>query len=314
MKVSYLMPVRNCDICKYSTNVKFNYDKHMTSKRHLERCKEDNRCFECHKCQKPYSTRSGVWKHENMCKVEAIREIEPSDTVIMMTRMMEKLDHVEETNGKLLATIESMKTQIGPSNVLNTLNNTVNNNTNNHITVNELKIYLNTECKDAKTILDFIDNLNLTVNERCELELMNYNSVVSKIWKRNYLALPEKERPLYCVPTAESECTVFAKGDETWQEQKEDEFLTKLEIKPKNVTDTMLATTAVHETCNKICELYDEKFSDDDIVTRLTPKTKGPEREEWNQRKTQIWTDACKLDAELREKVSDVVPEQITSF
>ena len=53
------MPVRNCDICKYCTNVKFNYDKHMTSKRHLERC-EDKRYFECQKCQKPYTTRSGL--------------------------------------------------------------------------------------------------------------------------------------------------------------------------------------------------------------------------------------------------------------
>ena len=222
-----------------------------------------------------------------------------------MTRMMEKLDHVEETNGKLLATIESMKTQLVPSNLFNnTVNNT--NNTNNHITVNELKIYLNTECKDAKTILDFIENINLTVNERCELELTNYNSIVSKIWNRNYLALPEKERPLYCVPTAESECTVFAKGDETWQEQKEDEFMTKLDIKPKDVKDTMLATTAVHETCSKICELYEEKSCDENVVTKLTPKTKGPEREEWNHRKAHIWHEACKLDAELREKVNDV--------
>ena len=302
------MPVHTCECCHFSSDHKRVFASHMKSKRHLTRVsnQENTNYLTCDKCTKFYTSRSGLWRHSQICTATPpVPPVDPTVT-IMMTRMMEKLDHVEETNGKLLATIESMKTQLGSSNVLNNTVNNTNNNTNNHITVNELKIYLNTECKDAKTILDFIENINLTVNERCELELTNYNSVVSKIWNRNYLALPEKERPLYCVPTAESECTVFAKGDETWQEQKEDEFMTKLDIKPKDVKDTMLATTAVHETCSKICELYEEKSCDENVVTKLTPKTKGPEREEWNHRKAHIWHEACKLDAELREKVNDV--------
>lgn len=219
----------------------------------------------------------------------------------MVSEIMKKLEQVEEEKEKLLATIEQMKTQIVPSTNINN-NNTINNNSNNtHITVQQLKIYLNTECKDAQTILNFIENLNISINERCELELVNYPTIVSKIWKRNYLALPINERPLYCVPTAESECTVFAKGEETWQEQNESEFMAKLETKPKGISDTMLATTAIDETCHKIHELYEEeRFCDNDVADRLQPKSKGPDRDKWIQRKADIWKEACKLDADQR--------------
>jgi hypothetical protein len=287
-----------CESCACTLKTKQAYENHQKTNRHLLKDQMRNgtitHAHACKKCNKVFAFQSGLSRHSKTCT--STPSTDPA-MVTMMTRMMKKLDQVEETNGKLLATIESMKTQIGPS---NTTNNTTT--TNNHITVQELKIFLNTECKDAKPILDFIETINLTLNEQCELELTNYNTTVTKIWKRNYLALPKHERPLYCVPTAESECTVFAKGDDTWQEQKEVEFMTKLEIKPKDVKDMMLATTAVHETCSKICELYEETLVDDDVVTMLTPKTKGPDREEWNQRKAHIWHEACKLDAELREK------------
>ena len=94
------MPVRNCDICKYCTNVKFNYDKHMTSKRHLERC-EDKRYFECQKCQKPYTTRSGLWKHENICKVQTTSDNDSTtppnvlhtETLAVLEQIKEMLQH-----------------------------------------------------------------------------------------------------------------------------------------------------------------------------------------------------------------------------
>ena len=72
--------------------------------------------------------------------------------------------------------------------------------------------------------------------------------------------------------------------------------MTKLKIKPQYVNDTMLATTAVHEMCNKICDLYEETPGDDEVVAKLRPKHKGPDKEVWNQRKSDIWREACQLD------------------
>lgn len=307
------MEMSRCEECCCTLKSKQSYENHIKTNRHRLKCQIHNgeivttNSHTCTKCNKTFAFKSGLCRHKKTCT--SVPPVDPT-MATMMTQVMKKLDKVEETNEKLIetneklqATIASMKMQMVPFSGGQTNNITNNITNNNHITVQDLKIYLNTECKDAKTIMDFIENLNLTCTERCELELTNYNTTVSKIWKRNYLALPEKERPLYCVPTAESKCTVFAKGEEAWQEQNDTEFMTKLEIKPKNMNDIMLATTAVNETCNKIYNLYEEAEGDEKISAQLKPKAKGSEREEWLERKAHIWRDACKLDAELRGSV-----------
>ena len=292
-----------CESCACTLKSKQNYEYHQKTNRHLLKVQLRNETTThssiCNKCNKIFSCSSSLSRHNKNCS---------HTDLFVVTEIKRKLEQVEEENEKLIATIEDMKKQIVPVNTIHNqaiTNNLTTNQTNNHITVQELKIYLNTECKDVQTILNFIENLNLTINERVELELVQYPVIVSKIWKRNYLALPVNERPLYCVPTAESEgdFTVFAKGDETWQEQNEAEFMKKLMIRPQNTTihDTMLATTAIHETCHKIHDLFEEeRFHDRDVAARLHPKTKGPDREKWMEQKATIWNEACKLDASHR--------------
>jgi hypothetical protein len=249
--------------------------------------------FDCEKCKKKYSSKVSLDRHYKLCNtptppMNTLITEELANTLIKtVDALREELKVLKETNSKMT-----------PSNITN---NTTNN-TNNYITIQELKVYLNTECKDAKTIFDFIENMNMTVAEKCELELSNYNTAVTNIWKRNYLTLSKNERPLYCVPTAESELTIFAKGDEHWLEQPETEFMTKLDIKPQYMHETMYATTAVNETCYKVCEMYEDKMdNDEEIIKKLTPKSKGPELGEWKERKVHIWNEICKFDAELRE-------------
>lgn len=51
-----------CVKCNYSTTKKGNYDKHITTKKHLS-----SPNF-CNTCNKQYSTKSGLWKHKETCQ------------------------------------------------------------------------------------------------------------------------------------------------------------------------------------------------------------------------------------------------------
>jgi hypothetical protein len=51
-----------CVKCNYSTTKKGNYDKHITTKKHLS---SPNHCSTCNK---QYSTKSGLWKHKETCQ------------------------------------------------------------------------------------------------------------------------------------------------------------------------------------------------------------------------------------------------------
>ena len=68
-----------CANCDYTTSRKYNYDKHLRSKRHLEKAfpnvskafpksskneQKNIKVYMCEYCNKEYSTRSGLWKHK----------------------------------------------------------------------------------------------------------------------------------------------------------------------------------------------------------------------------------------------------------
>jgi transposase-like protein len=62
-----------CDTCKFTTNYKNVIDKHLSSKKHREKHDietADKYSHVCNKCNKTYSTYSGLWKHQKKCTEE----------------------------------------------------------------------------------------------------------------------------------------------------------------------------------------------------------------------------------------------------
>jgi hypothetical protein len=62
-----------CDTCKFTTNYKNVIDKHLSSKKHKEKHDVetvDKYSHICSKCNRTYSTYSGLWKHQKKCVEE----------------------------------------------------------------------------------------------------------------------------------------------------------------------------------------------------------------------------------------------------
>ena len=69
-----------CDTCKFTTNYKNVIDKHLSSKKHKEKHDietADTYSHVCAKCNKTYSTYSGLWKHQKKCSEEEPKVEEP---------------------------------------------------------------------------------------------------------------------------------------------------------------------------------------------------------------------------------------------
>lgn len=79
----------NCDICKYNTTIRQNYDKHITTTKHLTKINNnsDKYLFACKKCNKTYNTRPGLWYHGKSC-VETTKppEIESNKNPQIITK------------------------------------------------------------------------------------------------------------------------------------------------------------------------------------------------------------------------------------
>jgi hypothetical protein len=77
----------NCDICHYNTVKKSSYDKHLLTAKHknsfqsdakmTKSCQQKETDLICKKCEKQYTSRNGLWKHNKVC-------IEKSDKDLIM--------------------------------------------------------------------------------------------------------------------------------------------------------------------------------------------------------------------------------------
>ena len=66
-----------CESCDFKCNKQSNYDKHLTTLKHIntvtlnkiesENAEIDNKQFTCKKCQKIYKARNSLWYHEKQC-------------------------------------------------------------------------------------------------------------------------------------------------------------------------------------------------------------------------------------------------------
>jgi DNA-directed RNA polymerase subunit RPC12/RpoP len=70
-----------CLSCDYSTNINSNYNKHVKTKKHLDKLSKDvidnkninksqkpAKKYTCNKCSRIFNNRQNVWKHNKICK------------------------------------------------------------------------------------------------------------------------------------------------------------------------------------------------------------------------------------------------------
>jgi hypothetical protein len=89
-----------CDTCKFTTNYKNVIDKHLSSKKHKGKHDietADKYSHICSKCNRTYSSYSGLWKHQKKC-VEDQQKEESKEESKENTIQMEIVEQNTETH------------------------------------------------------------------------------------------------------------------------------------------------------------------------------------------------------------------------
>jgi hypothetical protein len=228
-----------CDYChkNYGTrNGKWYHEKKCTHKPLIAELSK--KAFECPHCGKGYDARNSLWYHEQKCAPKVTTE--PTSSIAVMSEMdmdMEStpIKSIKKLNNSTASTTVSttasapasgefmmkMVEQLMEQNKtlqtqiieLSKERNTVINNTNN--TTNQqfnLQVFLNTECKDAIKLSDFVKSLNITLED---LEFTKTNGIiegVSSIIVNNLRGMDVHKRPIHCTDAKRE--TMYVKTDE----------------------------------------------------------------------------------------------------
>lgn len=199
---------RNCDYisCSYSDLAEhfssFNHSilslEEGTNKKSLE---HNERKFVCEICKKSYKYASGLYRHSKKCEKKHTHENNPE--------LIKLLIESTENNNKLCEKLVELeaKQQI----IQNTINQTINNNQKLNI-----NLFLNNECKNAMNIGDFIDKIQLTLEDLMYSKQHGYIKGITNIFVKNLEDLEPTERPIHSVEDKKKR-QFYVKDETGWE-------------------------------------------------------------------------------------------------
>jgi len=253
-----------CYACDYISSNLYDFKKHKTTKKHaknIEKSRQngnkksptvENMCLFCNKI---YKHKSGLSRHKKKCKknpenklkmatfsekVTMSKKIEnpkekkvvensaffsadQTDTSILFELVKQQKEQMEMQN----KTIELLKESIQTNTEMMPK---IGNNNNNTISIN---VFLNENCKDALNITDFVQNIQLSLEDITYTNKNGFAKGITNIITNQLKDISPIERPLHC--SNNEKLQFYVKDENKWEkddgDQKFDDIMSQLRLK-----------------------------------------------------------------------------------
>jgi len=201
----------NCINCGFLCKKTSDWNRHILTDKH-KRINDplmNNKKHMCH-CGKVYAHLSSLYNHRKVCK--------KNDSSELLMEFIKQNSDIQKQNQELKSTILEQNKELQNKlieisktpHVTNNIQNNVQNNFN-------LNIFLNEQCKDAISITDFIDSLQLEVSDLEATGKLGYVLGISRIFINKLKELDIHERPLHCTDIKRE--TVYIKDKDVWEKE-----------------------------------------------------------------------------------------------
>ena len=204
----------NCYVCKYYTNNRKDFNRHINTIKHKKKDKGDNKKpqiipqkveemgkmdnrYYC-ACGKSYKWQSGLSKHKKKCSF-----------------MDEEIQNVKRMLFTFMKDQKTFNNEIKERTTVSTINNNYTNCTNNQMTLN---VFLNEKCKDAINLTDFINNIRISIEDLYYTKTNGHANGISKIFVKNLKDLEPTVRPIHC--TDKKAMEFYVKDNDIWEKDK----------------------------------------------------------------------------------------------
>ena len=242
----------HCETCDYRCRYKSDYNKHIMTLKHKIRTNTNEKSSDepdsikrCEYCGKSYKHASSLWNHKMKCK-KIMEEMEsenvgndaddensilptnvsttPNEKIIEENNII-KDDDVDykamfltmmKKNDELQQTLIDIIPKIGSNNT-----NTTHNNFN-------LQVFLNEQCKDAITLMDFVNSLQIEFSQIEYTGVHGFVEGVSNIFTKAIQNMDVTKRPIHCTDLKRE--ILYVKDEESWNKESGNKDKMKLAI------------------------------------------------------------------------------------
>jgi len=232
-----------CKLCDYCTDKNSSYTKHLLTAKHImvtngdKKVADENDC----ECGKTFKYRQGLSRHKKRCKKllaapdrSGSVEVRPNELSAMFQKQGElilDLVHENQEFKQMLAEQNKQVVELA-KNAGHVTNNTNCNNTTNNNKFN-LNFFLNETCKDAITMNEFINSIEVSMDDFICTGNIGFVEGISKVMIERIKDMEMHTRPMHCTDLKRE--TIYIKNDEKWE--REDRDKTRLRSAVKNVAN-----------------------------------------------------------------------------
>ena len=243
--------ILKCDICNVKYSTQGNLQKHLDTIKHKknvflcnnsENENEDNKCPHC---DKNYTSRSGLWKHIQKCnnKMLVKCEIKPEPEEVVKNEIHEinstsiqqiKKDKMNIITPELVMLLiqqnQEMQQMMVEQNkaMIELARNAGNNHHNTNNTINDnksfnLNFFLNETCKNAMNLSDFVNGVDISLDDFEETGRIGYVEGLSRVFCKELRKLDISERPIHCSDAKRE--TIYIRENNRWEKDENKERL-----------------------------------------------------------------------------------------
>ena len=219
-----------CKRCNFITYDKKDYQRHCKTLKHKKSK------WTCNDCGKQYKYASGLSRHKcKKIKKEAVNEEVGGDVIVHHTNV-ESGGNTSNFN-ELLTIIKEQQKQLNKSHeliqmVIQENKDIIPRIGNNNISIN---VYLNEQCKNAMNLKDFVDNLDISLEDLKYTQEHGYIEGITNIFTKQLKDLQPTERPIHCSDVKRMQ--FYVKDDNIWSKDEEHKKIEKSiqDIKTKQI-------------------------------------------------------------------------------
>ena len=220
----------NCELCDYNTSNKKDYEKHLSTLKHQKRQNDDKieenddkkspkiPTLIC-ECGKLYKYRQGLSTHKKKCSFHINKEKlnnKNDENDISYKEMFLTMVSANKELRSMVINQQQQMSEIIPK--LGATTNNTNNTINNNQRVN-INVFLNEKCKDAINMKEFINQIQLTLDNLDFSKHKGLEAGLTNIFIENMNKLSLYERPIHCTDTKRD--TLYIRENDSWEKDKD---------------------------------------------------------------------------------------------
>ena len=200
----------NCGLCDFNCCKQSDYDRHLLTRKHKmltnvdKKMPENPKAFIC-ECGKSYKYRQSLHVHKKKCTFHNDEEED-------VERKKPESDHASLAK-ELVPLIKDLIIEIAP--VLQP-NHTINDNRQNF----NINMFLNEQCKDAMNITDFVDSMQLSIEDVTNIGQQGQTTGFANILIDKLTSMDLYKRPLHCSDAKRE--TLYVKSNDEWNKEPDD--------------------------------------------------------------------------------------------